>query len=183
MPPEASSKRKASDDNSLNSNNAPKSKHTCKDVSGSFLSVFILIECRGTERRLPQAETYAFTHPLLWSCRASTPSRRDQSSTAKSSVVDLLLSTVLNPNSHPLIPLSGPPIVAIQSPVHPIHLTRNFVPTPQERLVRASTSPLTRMAPLKRTYDIWRWRPMPFNAPQTARRCDTWRFPSPTCTT
>ena len=38
-PSEASSKRKASDDNSLNSNGAPKAKRTRKDVSAPVLSV------------------------------------------------------------------------------------------------------------------------------------------------
>ena len=42
-PSEASSKRKASDDNSLNSNGAPKAKRTRKDVSAPILSVLSLL--------------------------------------------------------------------------------------------------------------------------------------------
>jgi hypothetical protein len=167
MPSEASGKRKASDDNSQNPNSAPKSKRTRKDVSSLSLSVlFLLLKCHGTECRLPQAETYAITYLLLWSYHANTPSHCGQFSTAKSSVVVLLLSVAPNPNSRPLKP---PPIIPMRLQVHPIHPTRNSVPTPQRHLVvRASTSRLMRMARLKRTSGVWRWRPMPFDAPHTA---------------
>jgi hypothetical protein len=43
IPSEASGKRKASDDNTPNSNNAPKAKRTRKDVSGLSLSVLSLL--------------------------------------------------------------------------------------------------------------------------------------------
>ena len=42
-PSEASAKRKASDDNSLNSNGAPKAKRTRKDVSAPILFVWPLL--------------------------------------------------------------------------------------------------------------------------------------------
>ena len=165
IPSEASGKRKASDDNSQNTNSAPKAKRTRKDVSSPSLSVlFLLLTCHGTEC-LPQAETYAIAYLLLWSYHANTPSNRDQFSTAKSSVAVLLLSVALNPNSRPL---NLPPIIPMRLQVHPIHLTRNFVPTPPRHLVvRASTSRLMRMARLKRTSGVWRSRPMPFDAPHT----------------
>ena len=166
IPSEASGKRKVSDDNSQNPNSAPKAKRTRKDVCSSFLSVlFLLLKCHGTECCLPQAETYAITYRLLWSYHANTPSHRGQFSTAKSSAVVLLLSVALNPNSRPL---KLPPIIPMRLLVHPIHLTRNSAPTPpRHQVVKASTSRLMRMARLKRTSGVWRWRPMPFDAPHT----------------
>ena len=167
IPSEASGKRKASDDNSQNPNSAPKAKRTRKDVCSSSLSILsLLLNCYGTECRLPQAETYAITYLLLWSYRANTRSHPGQFSTAKSSVAVLLLSVALNRNNRPL---KLPPISPMRLQVHPIHLTRNSVPTPPRHpAVRANTSRLTRMARLKRTSGVWRWRPMPFDAPHTA---------------
>ena len=103
---------------------------------------------------------------LLWSDRANTPSYRGQFSMAKSSAGVSLLSAALNLNSHPL---KLPPIIPMRLQVHPIHLARSSVPTlPRYLVVRASTSHLMTMARLKRTSDVWRWRPMPFDALQTA---------------
>jgi hypothetical protein len=124
------------------------------------------LKCHGTECRLPQAETYAITYLLLRPYHANTPSHRGQFSPEKSSVAVLLLSVALNPSSR-LLKL--PPIMPMPLQVHPIHLTRNSVPNPPRHLVvRASTSRLMKMARLKRTSGVWRWRLMPFDAPHTA---------------
>ncbi len=155
IPSEPSGKRKASDDNSQNPNTAPKPKRTRKEVSGSSSSVlFLLLKCHGTECRIPQAETYAIIYRLLRSYHANTPSRRSQSSMAKSSAAVLLLSVILNRNSRPL---KYPPITSMQLRVHPIHLTKNSVRTPPRQVVvRASTNLPMRMVLWKRTCDVWR---------------------------
>lgn len=62
IPSEVSGKRKASDDNSLNSNGVSKSKRTRKDVSRPTMSVSLFVECYGVECCSQQAETYAFSH-------------------------------------------------------------------------------------------------------------------------
>ena len=166
IPSEASGKRKASDDNSQNPNSAPKAKRTRKDVSSSSLSVLSsLLKCLGTECRLPQAETYAIIY-LLWSYHANTHSHRGQFSTEKNSVAALLLSVDLNPNNRLL---NLPPIIPMRLQVHLTQQTRNFVPTPPRHLVvRANTSHPMRMARLKRTSGVWRWRLMTFDALHTA---------------